>query len=161
MYCHAPDSWCTVFQNRFDLFIGHASFFHFALCLFAKIAFCAVQNTKGKLIFRKIENIQLCHFVSSVAQKRNPLNFINFSCVQIQALKISEWSGDRKWIFYKLSSQKKLWVMLNFFLCVYIVESHQVHGNLNWDHTVYVVTVVSFLKCHLCVAWDLLQKRLC
>ena len=49
----------AVFQNRFQLFIGHASFIHFVLCLFAKIAFCAVQNTKGKLTFRKIENIQL------------------------------------------------------------------------------------------------------
>ena len=44
------------------------SFFHFALCLFAKMAFCAVQTTKGKPTFRKIENIQLWHFVSSVAQ---------------------------------------------------------------------------------------------
>ena len=71
----------ALFQNRFQLFIGHASFFYFALCLFAKVAFSAVQNTKGKLTFRKIENIQLWQFVSSVAQKRNPLNFINFSCV--------------------------------------------------------------------------------
>ena len=82
-----------VFQNRFQLFIGHASFFHFALsCLFAKIALCAVQYTKCKLIhvFRKIENIQLWHFVSSVAQICN------------------------------LSSQKK--VMLNFVLCVYFIR---------------------------------------
>ena len=79
-YGIAHDSRCAVFQNRFQLFIGDASFFYFALCLFAKIAFCAVF-TKGKLTFRTIENIQLWQFVSSVAQKRNPLNFINFSCV--------------------------------------------------------------------------------
>ena len=30
---------------------------------------------------RKIENIQLRHFESSVAQKRNPPNFNNFSCI--------------------------------------------------------------------------------
>ena len=59
IYGNAHDSWCTVFQNRFQLFIGHASFFNFALCLFAKIVFVAVQNTKGKLTYRKIENIQL------------------------------------------------------------------------------------------------------
>ena len=47
--------------------INCSSFFHFVLCLFAKIAFYAVQNTEGKLNFRKIENIQLRYFVSSVA----------------------------------------------------------------------------------------------
>ena len=81
MYGNAHDNWCTVFQNCFQFFIGHASFFQFALCLFAKIVFRAVQNSKGKLTFRKIENIQPCHFVSSVAQKRNPPNFSNFSCI--------------------------------------------------------------------------------
>ena len=35
----------------------------------------------GKLAFRKIEIIQLWHFVSSVAQKRNPPNFNNFICI--------------------------------------------------------------------------------
>ena len=38
--------------------IGHASFFHFALCLFARIVLCVVQITKGKLAFRKSENIE-------------------------------------------------------------------------------------------------------
>ena len=79
---NAYDSWCTVFQNRFQLFIGHAPFFHFVLCAFAKIAFCAVQNTKSKLTFRKIENMQLWHFVSFVAGKRNPLNSNNLSCIK-------------------------------------------------------------------------------
>ena len=73
MYGNAHDNWCIIFQNRFHLFIVHASFFHFASCLFAKIAFCAVQITKGKLKFRKIENIQLWHFVSSVTKKGNTL----------------------------------------------------------------------------------------
>ena len=44
-------------------------------------AFCALQNTKSKLIFRKIENMQLWHFVSSVAGTRNPLNANNLSCI--------------------------------------------------------------------------------
>ena len=39
--------------------ISIAFFFHFALSLFAKIAFNAVEITRGKLAFRKIENMQL------------------------------------------------------------------------------------------------------
>ena len=60
----------SFFQNRFHLFIVHASFFHSASCLFADIAFLAVQTTKGKLKFRKIENMQLWHLVSSVTKKK-------------------------------------------------------------------------------------------
>ena len=75
MYGNAYNSWWIIFQNQFHLFIMHASFFHFESCLFAKIAFSAVQITKGKLKFRKIENMQLWHFVSSVTKKRN------FSCI--------------------------------------------------------------------------------
>ena len=56
------------FQNRFHVFIVHASFFHFTSCLFAEIAFFAVQITKGKLKFRKTENMQLWYFVSSVTE---------------------------------------------------------------------------------------------
>ena len=86
MYGNAHDSWGIIFQNRFHLFIVHASFFEFASFLFAKIAFSAVQITKGKLKFRKIENMQLWHFVSSVTKKkkkkkRNPLNLTNFNCI--------------------------------------------------------------------------------
>ena len=43
IYGNAYDSRCTVFQNRFQLLIGHASFFHFPLRSFARIAFCAVD----------------------------------------------------------------------------------------------------------------------
>ena len=53
---------CTVMRMT-----ASASFFQFALCLVAKIAFCAVQNTMGKLTCRKIENMELWHFESSVA----------------------------------------------------------------------------------------------
>ena len=81
MYGNTHDRWYTVFQNRFYLIIVHTSVFHFALYLFTNIVFCAVQNDKGKLSFRKIENIQLWHFVSSVAQKQNPPNFSNFSYI--------------------------------------------------------------------------------
>ena len=81
MYGNAHDSCCIIFQNRFHLAVVHASIFYSASCLFAKIAFCAVQITKGKLKFRKIENMQLWHFVSSVTKKRNPLNLNNFNCI--------------------------------------------------------------------------------
>ena len=47
------------FQNRFHLFIVHVSFFYFASGLFAEIDFFAMQITKGKFKFRKIENMQL------------------------------------------------------------------------------------------------------
>ena len=51
MYGNAHDNRCICFQNRFHLFIVHASFFHFSSCLFAKIVFFAVQITKGKFKF--------------------------------------------------------------------------------------------------------------
>ena len=45
-YGNAHDSWCIVFLNRFQLVIVHASFFHYALYLIAKIAFYAVGKLK-------------------------------------------------------------------------------------------------------------------
>ena len=59
MYGNVHDSWCIMCQNQFHFFIVHASFFHFVSCLFAKIAFSAVQITKGILKFRTTENMQL------------------------------------------------------------------------------------------------------
>ena len=56
-YGNVYDSWCAIFQNRFQFYIIYAAFFHFPFSLFARIAFCTVQNTKDKLTFRKIENI--------------------------------------------------------------------------------------------------------
>ena len=50
-------------------FIMHAFFFHFAPCLFAKIALCAVQITNLYLA-GKTENKRLWHFVSSGAKKK-------------------------------------------------------------------------------------------
>ena len=87
-----------------------------------------MQNTKGKLIFRKIENIQLCHFVSSVAQKRNLLTSLILAAsrqtFQIHALKFQNGQATENGIFFgKFSSQEK--VMLNFFLCVYIGSDKQ------------------------------------
>ena len=70
MYGSAHGCCCINFQNRFHLFIVHTSFFHFASCLYAEITFSAVQITTGKLKFRKIENMQLWHFVSSVTKKK-------------------------------------------------------------------------------------------
>ena len=91
----------------------------FALCLFAKIVFCSLQNTKGKLTLRKIENIQLWHFVSSVAQNRNAPNFFATSrqTFQIHALKIQYGQATGHGMFCKVWSHKKM--MRNVFLCVY------------------------------------------
>ena len=73
MYGNAHDRRCTFFQNRFQIFIEQASFFHFALCLFPKIVFCAMQNIKGKLKFRKIENIKLWHGLRGSKTKSSEL----------------------------------------------------------------------------------------
>ena len=49
MYHNAHVSWCINFQNRFHLFIVHASFFHFTSWLFAKIAFLLCRWPKVNL----------------------------------------------------------------------------------------------------------------
>ena len=112
------------FPKPFSL--GMFPFFHFALCLFAKIAFCAVQTTKDKLTFRKIENIQLWHFVPFVAQKRNSPNLNNFSCIytnlpnacpkEISMIRRQEMG------FYVSFHHRKM--MLNVFLCAYMYISN-------------------------------------
>ena len=117
MYRNAYDRGCIVFQNRFQLFIGNTSFFHLALVLFPKIVFCAVQNTKGKLLFRIIENMQLWRFVSSVDQKRNPLNLNKFSqTLQIYAVKINIVRLQEIGFYSNFRHRRKC--SLTFFLCV-------------------------------------------
>ena len=67
MYGNAHDSWYIGFQNWFQLVIVHASFFHFALYVFAKPAFCAVQITKGKLKLAVGIHIRVCGYVMRLA----------------------------------------------------------------------------------------------
>ena len=67
------------FRIDFILFIVHDSLFHFASYLFDKSVFFTVQITKGKLKFKKIENMQLWHFVSSSTKQQNLLNLNSFN----------------------------------------------------------------------------------
>ena len=94
----------------------------FCFGLFLKIAFCAVQNTKGKSTFGNIETMQLCNFVSSVARKRHPLNLNNFRCIQSNSSnicrKIFSFAGLQG--MRLCSSFRRRNMVLNFFLCVYI-----------------------------------------
>ena len=39
--------------------------------------FYGAQKRKGRQVFRKIEIKYVCHIVSSVANKRNPVDFSN------------------------------------------------------------------------------------
>ena len=48
-----------------------------------------VQKPKGKHVFRKIEIIHVRHIVSSIAQKRNSVNFRNSSCKLAMLSKLS------------------------------------------------------------------------
>ena len=78
MYGNAHDSWCIIFKPDFiSSSCMLPSFILRRVCL-PKITFFAVQITKDKLKFRKIENMQLWHFVTN---KRNPLNLNNFRCI--------------------------------------------------------------------------------
>ena len=56
------------------------------LFLLSKIVSYGVQKLKGKLAFRKIEISHVWQFVSSVAQKLNPVDELNidnaFECMQ-------------------------------------------------------------------------------
>ena len=67
------------FSNQSHLFIRYAQFFHFMLFLLYKIVFYGVQKLKGKRVLRKIGIIHVRHIVSSVAQKRNSMDFSNSS----------------------------------------------------------------------------------
>ena len=70
----------SFFQNQLDSLTGHAQLFHFMLLKLSKIVSFGVQKLKGKHVTRKIEIIHVWRIVSSVAQKRNPVDFINSSC---------------------------------------------------------------------------------
>ena len=87
------DAW--FFKTDFNAF-----FFHFTLHSFAKIAFCVMQIIKGKLTLRKIENMQLWPFVSSVAPKTKLILAVSSQIFQMHALKNSVSSGHWKRDFY-------------------------------------------------------------
>ena len=55
--------------------------FHFMLFCFPELFFYGVRKLKGKHVFRKIEIIHVWHIESSIALKRNPVDFSNFSCM--------------------------------------------------------------------------------
>ena len=80
LYGYATHTDTLFFQNQIHLFTGYTQFFHFMLFLLSKITVNGVQKPKGKHGFRKIEIIHGWHIVSSVAQKRNLLDFSNSSC---------------------------------------------------------------------------------
>ena len=58
---------------------GVCQFFHFMLLSLSKIVSYGVQKLKRKHASRKIEIVHVCQFVSSVAQKRYPIDVINSS----------------------------------------------------------------------------------
>ena len=52
---------------------GYAHFLHFILFSLSKFVYYCVQKGKGIHVFRKTEIIQVGNIVSSLAQKRNPV----------------------------------------------------------------------------------------
>ena len=72
----------ALFFETINLFTGYAQFFHLMLLSLSKIVFYGVQKQQGKHAFRKIEIIYVWQFVSSVAQKRNPVDVFNSSRIQ-------------------------------------------------------------------------------
>ena len=103
------------FSNQSHIFIRYAQFFYLMLFLLSKIVFYGVQKLKGKCVFGKVEIIHVRHIVSSVAQKRNSVDFriqsVNWKFFQsvlsnIQNRKPADDSDipkieiDEKYIFY-------------------------------------------------------------
>ena len=60
----------------------------------SKLVSYGMQNLKGKLAFRKIEIIHVWQFVSSVAQKRTPVDVINLSRIQTMLLNVCSQKSD-------------------------------------------------------------------
>ena len=59
-YGYACQADALFFKTEFNCSSGMFSArFHFLLCLFAEIAFCASQNSKGGQTFSKTETMQL------------------------------------------------------------------------------------------------------
>ena len=105
------------FKTQSHLFIRYARFFHFMLFLLSKIVFLGVQKLKSKRFFRKIEIIHVRHIVSSVAQKRNSVDFSNPICKMAMLSKVlSKIQNRNPQVIWILGLQ----VFLNFFPHVYI-----------------------------------------
>ena len=68
------------FEVRSRLFIRNDRIQHFIPVWLSKIEFCGVQKQKGKLVFSKSGVFRICHIVSSVAQRRNVVNFHKLGC---------------------------------------------------------------------------------
>ena len=90
------------FKTDFNCSSGMLPSFNFRYVCLPKLPSVLCRVPKANLYLRKLKYSAI-HFVSSIAQKRNPLNFFNFSSVKTNLPntfpKISEWSGDRKWDF--------------------------------------------------------------
>ena len=94
----------TLFHNQSHLFIRYAQFFHFMLLLFSKIVFYGVQKLKGKRVSRKSDIIHVRHIVSSVAQKRNSVDFSNPSCKLAMLSKMSYQQS-------RIASPQVIWIL--------------------------------------------------
>ena len=70
-----------------------------------------MQKQKGKLVFSKSGVFHIWHIVSSVAQKQNVVNSINWSVARPKyepyVIKISVSPKERKMDFFKLSPGAK------------------------------------------------------
>ena len=74
MYGNAYDSWCTVFKNCFQLFIGYISLFH--VCL-PKLSSVLCRLPKANLHLGKLKI-----FSYDILYPPWLKNFNNFSCIQ-------------------------------------------------------------------------------
>ena len=68
------------FKVRSRLFIQNDQIQHFIPVLLSKIEFCGVQKQNGKLVFSKSGVFRIWQIVSSVAQRRNVMNFHKLGC---------------------------------------------------------------------------------
>ena len=88
-YGYVAQSCHPFFEKKSHLFIRYAQFFHFMLFLLSKIVLFCVEKLKHKGVFMKIEIIHVWHILSSLAQKRNSVDFSNPSCKLAMLSKVS------------------------------------------------------------------------
>ena len=69
-----------IFRIRSHLFIENDQIQHFIPVSQSTNEFCGVQKQKGKLVFSKSGVFHIRHFVSSIAQGRNVVNFHKLAC---------------------------------------------------------------------------------
>ena len=68
------------FSKQNSFIHGVCSVLSYYAVFLSKLVFDSVKNLKGKHVFGKLEIIHVWHSVSSVAQKRNSVDFSNSSC---------------------------------------------------------------------------------